>query len=124
MPGGHFQRALAGAFVIFSALAAQAAAWKNQGAGTLVNARMLHTATLLPGGKVLAAGGQISGAITAGTELHDPVAGTWSGAASMTAVRYQHSAVLLQNGKVLAIAGSDGSVALASAELFNPSTGT
>src|SRR5207245_9773766 len=123
MRGGHRQRALAGAFVVFSASAAQAASWKAQGAGTLVNTRMLHTATLLPGGKVLIAGGQISGSITAGAEYHDPLTGSWSVAPSMVAARYQHSAVLLQNGKVLVIPGSDGSVALASAELFDPSTG-
>jgi hypothetical protein len=43
--------------------------------GSLATARYIHTATLLPNGKVLVAGGVNGGA---SAELYDPVSGTWT----------------------------------------------
>src|SRR5205814_1398687 len=85
------------------------------------------TATLLPNGKVLVAGGLTSGYrnYVASAELYDPSSGTWSSTGSMSVARYSATATLLQNGKVLvAGGGNDTSFYLASAELYDPSAGT
>ena len=87
--------------------------------------RYYATATLLPNGKVLIAGGFGAGGGTASsTDLYDPASNSFapeSGTATMNAGRYIATATLLPNGKVL-IAGGFGSstVALASTELYTP----
>ncbi len=100
-------------------------AWTD--AGTLTTARRLHTATLLPGGKVLVAGGTSS--ITAvlspnlnSAQLYDPISSTWTTAGSLGGVRAYHTANLLNNGRVFAAGGANGSTSLATAELYNPNT--
>jgi Bacterial Ig-like domain (group 2)/Kelch motif/Galactose oxidase, central domain len=94
-----------------------------------------HTATLLPNGKVLLAGGfvnsvwdysGISGSYS-GATLYDSATGVFSGTGNMTANRGDHTATLLANGKVLIAGGADQDptgAGLASAELYDPSTGT
>jgi hypothetical protein len=91
--------------------------------GSLSEARDRHTATLLPDGRVLIAGGDwnYSRALTS-AELYDPASGTFGSTGAMTAGRDSHTATLLQDGTVL-IAGGTTSwpyVALASAELYIP----
>jgi hypothetical protein len=95
--------------------------------GSLVAARMYHTATLLPSGKVLVAGGldaepqSASGSHPlASAELYDPATGRWSATGSMISARAYQTATLLPNGKVL-VAGGDSSGK--TAELYDPSTG-
>ncbi len=90
-----------------------------------------HTATLLPGGKVLVAGGQsgdfIRKEILATAEVYDPASDTWSATGSMTAPRWGHTAMLLPDGKVLVMGGrADSSFAswLATAEVYDPASGT
>ena len=78
-------------------------------------ARYWHTATLLPNGKVLVAGGE-GGNNTA--ELYNMTNGSWSYTGSMNVSRYLHEAILLPNGKVL-VAGGFSSTA----ELYDPATG-
>ena len=82
--------------------------------GSLNTARNGHTATLLPGGEVLVAGGfQPLSGILASAELYDPATGTWSTTGSLTTARLKHTATLLPNGKVLVAGGtgvSSGSV--------------
>ena len=51
--------------------------------GSLTTARVVHTATLLPNGKVLVAGGSNGGASLASAELYDPAAGTWATTGSL-----------------------------------------
>jgi Bacterial Ig-like domain (group 2)/Galactose oxidase, central domain len=100
--------------------------------GALTAARYLHTATSLPNGKVLVAGGfgeasncpfaDVQAQNTA--ELYDPVAGSFNRTGDMTAIRGGHTATLLMNGKVL-VAGGDqpgGGRGLTDAELYDPST--
>jgi len=74
--------------------------------GSLTTARYGHTATLLPNGKVLVAGG-VSGAIATlgSSELYDPATGVWSTTGSMATARAYHTATLLPNGKVLVAGG-------------------
>jgi hypothetical protein len=88
--------------------------------GSLITTRYLHTATLLPNGKVLVAAGiDILGNVPPSAELYDPAAGTFSATGSMTNGRYFHRATLLPNGKVLVAGGYNADV-LASAELYSP----
>jgi galactose oxidase-like protein/Kelch motif protein len=81
--------------------------------------RAAHTATLLPDGKVLVAGGfagdENSLAIA---EVFDPATSTFAPAGNMNATRASHTATLLPNGKVLIAGGYNGSY-LASAELYD-----
>ena len=98
-------------------------AW--QVTGSLATARHEHTATLLPSGKVLLAGGQGTGNIAlASAEVYDPVVGTFAPTTGpLATTRYNHTATLLPSGKVLLAGGYNGSI-LASAELYDPVAGT
>ena len=93
--------------------------------GSLDTGRVFHTATLLPNGMVLVAGGIEGDIYLASAELYDPATGNWSPTGSLITGREFHTATLLPNGKVL-VAGGRGSdfVELASAELYDPATGT
>jgi len=91
--------------------------------GSLIAGRSQHTATLLPNGKVLMAGGW--GVFGDGenivSELYDPVAGTFSTNAYMQEDRVQHGAVLLSNGTVLLVGGTlAGYNAIEPAEIYYP----
>ena len=68
--------------------------------GSLNTARAFHTATLLPNGKVLVAGGVDSDITFASAELYDPATGAWTRTGSLDQGRYLHTATLLPNGKV------------------------
>lgn len=89
---------------------------------SMATQRAAHTATLLPDGKVLVAGGFAGGEnILASAEVFDPVTSTFASAGNMNATRAGHTAALLPNGKVLIAGGYNGSY-LASAELYDPTT--
>jgi hypothetical protein len=99
--------------------------------GSLTTGRYRHTATLLPSGKVLVAGG--GEAFDAGcnslslgsAELYDPDTGTWSPTGALVAARSWHTATLLPSGQVLVSGGCCGpGGTLASAELYDPDAGT
>src|SRR5436190_1360581 len=81
---------------------------------SLGTARGGHTATLLPSGKVLVAGG-VSTSALATAELYDPATESWSTTGSLGTARVAHTATLLPSGKVLVAAGITGvpNVALA-----------
>ena len=64
-----------------------------------------HTATLLPNGKVLVAGGSNGGGSLSSAELYDPASGSWSTTGSLATARDYHTATLLPNGKVLVAGG-------------------
>jgi hypothetical protein len=99
--------------------------------GSLVTARQGgFTASVLPSGKVLIAGGYttgVNGGVFASTELYDPAAdagaGSFSAAGSMTNLRLRHAASVLPSGKVLVTGGEGDTLLLASAELFDPTAG-
>ncbi len=91
--------------------------------GSLATARFNHTATLLPGGQVLVAGGVTGGTnAIASAELYS--AGSWSSAGSMATAREVQTATLLGSGKVLVAGGYDGNGFVASAELYDPAGNT
>ncbi len=95
--------------------------------GSMAHPREAHTATLLPDGRVLVAGGTT---ITFGTstydafaELYDPTSGTFSPTGSMAKARYWHTATLLPDGRVLIVGGVEQTLQLPSAELYDPKSG-
>ena len=144
--GKRFVASLKASFVLpllFLGVSGQAPIVMAQSAGTftptgdMTTAREGHTATLLPNGKVLIAGGwqSVPGAqnctgqlhdrgyflecvlLLTSAELYDPLTGTFAATGNMTTAHLSHTATLLPNGKVLIDWGS-------SAELYDPSTGT
>src|SRR5260370_36005306 len=74
--------------------------------GSLNTARYDHTATLLPNGKVLVAGGNTSSGVLSSAEREDTARGAWTATGSLNTARYNHTATLLPNGKVLVAGGS------------------
>ena len=93
--------------------------------GSLATGRYAHTATLLPNGRVLVAGGWGDEGILASAELYDPASGTWTATGSLATARNLHTATLLPNGKVLIAGGYHGDFApLAKAELYDPASAT
>lgn len=108
----------------------QPAAWSA--AASMLEPRTGFSATRLPDGRVLVAGGAFDNTHhgQAAAELFDPATGTWTPTGSMLAGRYRHSATLLNDGRVLVAGGNADSSAnlgvrccLASAELYDPATG-
>jgi hypothetical protein len=72
----------------------------------MATARVGATATLLPNGKVLVAGGSDGrGNLFATAELYDSATNAWSAAAPMSTARSNHSATLLADGRVLVAGG-------------------
>ncbi len=88
--------------------------------------RANHTATLLPNGKVLIAGGNQNDGHTylspSSAEVFDPLAETFSATGSMSIARAGHTATLLNNGTVL-IAGGGFSNEV-TAEIYDPKAGS
>ncbi|MCX5749863.1 MAG: hypothetical protein NTZ10_06455, partial [Candidatus Saganbacteria bacterium] len=94
--------------------------WRS--ANSLSTARYYHSATLLPNGKVLVAGGTGAGA---SCEIFDPATGAWTSTGNLTFSRGDHTATLLPNGKVLAAGGWGYGVGhvLSFCEVYDPATG-
>jgi galactose oxidase-like protein/Kelch motif protein len=100
--------------------------------GSMLTGRYRHTATLLPNGEVLVAGGNVNNSNVIGiscclatAELYDPSTGTWTATGSMNAPRVAHWATLLPDGTVL-VAGGDAypntGLERFPTEVYNPGT--
>jgi hypothetical protein len=93
--------------------------------GRLATPRYAHTATLLPSGRVLVAGGAVNLATsesTSSAELYDPITGTWSTTGPLATARQGHTATLLPSGSVLVVGGWEPG-ASTTPELYDPSSG-
>jgi N-acetylneuraminic acid mutarotase len=94
--------------------------------GSLNAARSGQTATLLPNGKVLVAGGNDfangvgGGSTLASAEIYDPATRSWTPTANLATARSGHTATLLPDGTVLVVGGSVST----STEIYEPGTGT
>ena len=84
--------------------------------------RIEHTATLLPNGQLLVAGGlshrHHNFKRLGPAELYDPASGTWTTTASLLPGRLEHTATLLANGQVLVAGGDSAYGVLAGSELY------
>lgn len=90
-------------------------------------ARTSHTATKLPNGKVLIAGGFNGSESLDTAEIFDPVTETFSATSSLSQRRRGHKAIAFDDGRVLVIGGYDD-VSIGSTtgivEIYNPGSGT
>jgi hypothetical protein len=93
--------------------------------GSLHQAREEPTATRLPNGNVLVAGGAINGIPIVSSELYNPGPGTWTPTGSLHIDRANAAAVFLNSGLALVAGGCTSNCldATASTELYNPATG-
>jgi len=90
----------------------------------LPGARAGYSASPLPDGRVLVAGGisfRAGGATVLGTTaLFDPASGTWAETAALIAPRAGHVAAILADGRVLVVGGNNGGgQEAATAELYS-----
>ncbi|HXO66209.1 MAG TPA: kelch repeat-containing protein [Steroidobacteraceae bacterium] len=96
--------------------------------GSMTTARMNQTATLLPTGEVLVAGGYTGTATTATAEVYNPSSGTWTAVASMFTPRQSQGGALLSNGTVLIVGGLNGTssavLGTGTAEVYDPTSNT
>ncbi len=89
--------------------------------GSLVSSRGMHTATLMPDGRVIVAGGHHGSAIYLDSaELYNPATGKWTQTGHMSYSRVNHTATLQYNELVLVVGGSSDSGDRTSTEIFFP----
>jgi large repetitive protein len=90
--------------------------------GSMSGPRIFHTATLMPSGKVLIAGGASDPDWSLETPalMYDPDAGSFAAIGSMATSRARHTATLLESGQVLLAGGDDSGGSRPSAEICTP----
>jgi N-acetylneuraminic acid mutarotase len=90
--------------------------------GSMMTPRVKHTATLLPDGRVLIAGGTNGTSPLASAEIYDPSTGVFTQTGSLGTARMGSTATTLRDGRIL-IAGGQGYQYLAGAEIYDPAAG-
>jgi Galactose oxidase, central domain len=92
--------------------------------------RAVRTATRLPDGRILIAGGCTNSGCDLGSpdgataEIFNPATMTFTPTGPLSVWRDDHAAVALPDGRVLFPGGLDNGTVVASAELYDPVTGT
>jgi N-acetylneuraminic acid mutarotase len=105
--------------------------WTSTGA--MASARAQHTATALPVGSLVVAGGTSSSgpgaSVLSSAEIYSPTTSAWSSAGNMATARYLHTASLLASGDILVVGGSDSTntscsctTFIATSELYDSSS--
>ncbi len=96
--------------------------------GSMTTNRFNHTATALPGGKVLVTGGgdvwldsELS-SWQSSAEVYDPATGRWTATQPMSVARVAGQATALRDGRVLVSGGANDTGFLASTEIYDPAT--
>ncbi len=115
------------AFVVAMSAAVFAASGTWAFTGHLHTSRDGHTATLLPNGNVIVAGGELNNLALASTEVYSQSTGTWSTSGNLNVARANANAILLPNGSVLVAGGCVANcqgATTASAEIYNPTSRT
>jgi len=92
-------------------------------ASAMSAARAAHTATALPDGRVLVAGGLVEKGFARSAEVWNVDAGRFAALPPMVVTRHSHTATMLPDGRVLIVGGyGEGATTLAAAEVFDPAT--
>lgn len=95
--------------------------------GNLHSSRDGHTATLLPNGTVLVAGGELNNVALDSSEVYSQSTGLWSTVGNLNVARVNASAILLANGTVLVMGGCVANcqtTTTATAEIYNSTSRT
>ena len=92
----------------------------------LGTARVEHTATRLPSGQVLIAGGRIGRVPLSSVELYDPEQQSWVNPPPLllATARYAHTATLLLSGQLLIAGGTNGIKVFDGTEVYDPALGS
>jgi WD40 repeat protein len=118
------QKTMTGPAMLSSAELYDPTTGKFSPTGSMTTGRDAASATLLPDGRVLIAGGGNEGnAAVASAELYDPATGKFSQTGSLLTAGYGFNATLLPDGRVLISAGNDGNGDVHSLEAYDPATG-
>ncbi len=89
----------------------------------MVYERAGHSATLLPDGTVLVAGGQKRPVVLSRSEIYNPASNAFARSGPLKQARKDHTATILGDGKVLVAGGDDGQAVTATGEVFDPASG-
>jgi N-acetylneuraminic acid mutarotase len=98
---------------------------RSNGLSDVSKPRAQFTATRLPSGMVLVAGGIYAPPARlarSSAELYNPSSGIWTLTGSMGEARASQTATLLPDGRVLVVGGFNSAGILDSAEIYNPRT--
>jgi N-acetylneuraminic acid mutarotase len=102
----------------------QTGTWVVEDGGPMFPTGTSPAMAVLPSGRVLVTGGQLTSGAQATAMIYSPVTGTWFPTAPMNVGRYNHAATVLSDGTVLVTGGRSASASLASAEIYDPIAGT
>ena len=104
-------------------IAAPPHAGAQQAIGGLRIERTGHTATLLPGGKILVVGGENRSGAVRDSEVFDPASRTFTSATGLLTARADHTATRLLDGRLFVVGGHASGRLLDSTEFYDPETG-